>query len=1288
MTAGVFSVDQSLPSQPQAGVAQTTGSVVLTNDEIARMNAEASTAAAQFSNKGFIGQLQTVAKAGVTALTNPFMTIYSMVAPLGMFAYGFIEQAYQSVCRTDYMGSDFSITVDPKAQWSALVSAEKAAAKKVAGLTSAPAATATQPSASNGPSVQQLEESGWVRQYAGGPVGIKFDFGFAGAGDDLTQPFGFLRSVATGKYYYRPVRGKMTPAQMPVAGKSYAVDFRKRPFDVLVPKLMLSLLGKEIATPIWNGVLDFTQLDPVKIFLVKAMLLFSTAIKNSFQRVDTKTVAGTSVTDQAQVYTKSSWSTYRSVDKGSKYPTLANIQTEAAKLVQRLKITPDIKRTVKANGGETMPSKWDPSKIVYLGNVNPGLILLSVLPDTLKILLNKLFTVNVNFYEFQLAIDAQNKLKPSDIELLYGFVRSYETSQDALSKMQDAASQGKYLDGYMLKIQEIQNRISSIVWVGGKQSFTDMMKLFFLLRWMLKDFYAGIEFIVSRYEQPSAVLAGGQASDAGSAAVTNAGTSSISATGENGWQDQSVSTDVMLGDSYGRIIDFNFFAGTVLPSRVAEFKKYAAFVRTYVSSFIANSIGNSSIDARYMHMTPEKTLTDFSVDLGGPDDLQTYFSPAMMKKTLADYVTAVGKEADAALATIDAEVAGLNTLIARAKAADDIYDEAAHASANGSVSVSTAVENAMVATADDLITELRKRASNAQDFGLYPLGYDEKLLKTVSLPGAVYLAYSLNFQSRLLSRPFEGDALYTYDDSFYDDDSAYMYLLSVLMRANEDLSRAGAIVSAFTGPVSFKDADGKNYAVPNGSEFYLNSLKKYDQYYLLQEQNLRKVGEASGTSSAEYQKALQLHSNAQKLLTQKKREMNNLLRTFEFDRRKGALYTPLSVASSQALALIGQGKDLLSGGSSASTSDAQATASTTPATDAAKPATRSASDDDLKLGIVGYFADGSPVYSYERSVISFLQAELARFAFRSSMLKLDDLKELVFAVTGIKAEELWSGMEAKKRTLFAAQQVAGKAAQQPIVVEATDEQSTLEQLISGGEQLASDGDDSVAEETIAIDSSSAPVRTGDSSNVVTPSVVNSVPATVASTGDGQPVVTSVVQETASTSATAQVVPSAPVQQSTQAQSSSGGSAGQETELLEVSDLDAAFVSAAARGKSSFNDAAGLMSLDGKLAEVFAEGQGAAEAKNGQLFSGYLLKIVGLAAQVLEPSDEVKLAFVSALQRAMSLLAFGGEAAKFGDINSFDNLLEIVSYLKSGTLASQASALSVMESQLNSWLQSH
>ena len=214
---------------------RTTSAVQLTDADIARMNAEATAAGSQFRGLGAVGKLASVAKASVKAVTNPFTTIYSLVAPLGMFTYGFVEQAFRSIKNTDYMGSTLSIMVDPKAQWTKLVKSEKEAVKKLVGLTAAqPAATtattataaasatAQGSSATAAPTISDLEASGWVAKYKAGPVGLVYDFGFAGAGDDLSQPFGFLRSVSTGKYYYRPVRGQMSPQSMPIEGKSYA----------------------------------------------------------------------------------------------------------------------------------------------------------------------------------------------------------------------------------------------------------------------------------------------------------------------------------------------------------------------------------------------------------------------------------------------------------------------------------------------------------------------------------------------------------------------------------------------------------------------------------------------------------------------------------------------------------------------------------------------------------------------------------------------------------------------------------------------------------------------------------------------------------------------------------------------------------------------------------------------------------------------------------------------------------------------------------------------------------
>lgn len=1428
----------------------TTRSVQLTDAEIARMNAEATAAGSQFRNLGVASKIASVAKAGARAVTNPFTTIYSLVAPLGMFAYGFAEQAFQSIRNTDYMGSTLSIMVDPKAQWNKLVKSQKEAVKKIAGLNATQAAGNTavaagaQASATTGPTVSELEASGWVAQYKAGPVGLVYDFGFAGAGDDLTQPFGFLRSVSTGKYYYRPVRGQMRPESMPIEGKSYSVDFRRRPFNILVPRLMLSLVGEKVAKPIWNTMLDFTQLDPLKIFVFKAVLLFSSSIKNSFKRVETKT------SDVGQVYTKESWAGYRSVDKGSAYPTLANIHTELAKLVQRLKITPDIKRTIAANGGQTVPSKWDPAKIVYLGDINPGLILLSLLPDTLKDLLNALFKVSVNFYEFQLAIDVKNRLRPSDIEILYGYVRSYGSSSEARGKMQAAARDGGYVDEYILQLQELQARISTIPWKGGAQSFTCMIKLFFLLRWMLKDVYTGIEYIVSKYEQPDSAMEREQVVDASTS-------SDLVRTEDVGLQDQSIAPEAVLSSVYSRSVDYELLTEKVLKERVVALKEFALFVRKYVDSFIAQGIGDSAIDARYLRATPKEDLSSFEVQLGGADDLRTYFSPDMMKKTLKDYAVSVGKEADAIGVTIDAEIESLGTFIARAANADSAL-KAAQASG---ITPSPTLVDAMVDTADDFISELRKRVNANQEFGVYPLGYDERYLKTVELPGAVYLAYCLNYQARLLSRPFEGDALHVYDDSFYDNDSSYLYFLSVLMRANEDLSRAGAVVSAINGPVEFKDGDGKPYTVPNGAEFYLNGLKKYDQFALLKEQDLRTVERQKGKSSPEYTAALTAYSNARKLLIQKKFEMNNLLRTFEFDRRKGALYTPpLNVTSTQALALANKSmNELLAAGD--------------PNSRVVSPAVRKrpvgsmvhdASLDD-KLGIVGRFDNGSPIYSYERSVASFLQAEIARFAFRSNMLRLDDLKELVFAVTGIQAEDLWTGVEAKKRDMFFAQQ-ASAAAARPISVEGPlSGRGSLDELLagSGDEKDPVAGDDWVEGEAISGfddhrgQSESGTFLSQSSSRAEVESFWKDKPLPVVSAGArlapllttrdlealvvearakgempvpdpktemfvpymnelmselgwsegqnfgmftksqdgngfseslkkfvgfsarvpaeyrfvmpiflrgaqlnfimdekqapggggfsdlnaaknmllvtdflrkdilanigseyiaeldsmidqldgwlsvyaGRPSARAGDGESSSGSGDARVVaavlpPIPPLEVSVPQPAAAidirlpQGLTKRAANLIQAIDLDQVKFEAVAQGRSSFNDAAGIAALNGKLADLFAQGQAAAAAEDGQMFTAYVVKVFALLAQALDPSDDVNLVFVSALSQMMSLLAFNGEAAKLADINSIDNVLEVVSYLKGGALVSQARALSLMEEQLASWLRSH
>ena len=219
-----------------------------------------------------------------------------------------------------------------------------------------------------------------------------------------------------------------------------------------------------------------------------------------------------------------------------------------------------------------------------------------------------------------------------------------------------------------------------------------------------------------------------------------------------------------------------------------------------------------------------------------------------MKKILSDYVALVGREADATLQAIDADVASFQKVIDHAKKMNDDYSAVV---ASGSA-VSEAVLNNRIDALDGLISELRKRQSAAQAFGLYPLGSEENILKILEISGEVYLAYCLNYQMKLLKTPFEGDKLYSYDDSFLDEDSSYLRLIAILFRANQDLARAGKIVAATSGEVVFKDAQGAPYTVASGAAFYVNSLRVYDQNFLIQEQKMRDARDKFGPNSKEF----------------------------------------------------------------------------------------------------------------------------------------------------------------------------------------------------------------------------------------------------------------------------------------------------------------------------------------------------------------------------------------------------------------------------------------------------
>lgn len=1282
-TGSVYGVD-GLSGPAITTVAPTTGTVALSEADIARMNSEATAAGDSFKNQSLLSQATTFAKGAVRVVTNPLTALFSLMVPAGMMVYGFFKEAVASIRKTDYMGSSLAILVDPKAQWDTFLKAEGAVLKRLA--------TGVKPAAgASTPTVQDLKAAGVETQLTNSLVGVNFDFGFVGAGDDLTQPLGFIRSATTGKYYYRPVRGQFKGPAVPVNGTKVAFDLRTRPFSVLVPQLMTSLTGPNVGGALWNSVMNYTQLDPIRIFTFKTLLLFSSALRNSIS-LSSQSAAQKKVDDSGQKYSSLTFK-YTSGDKGAAYPGIANIQSELSKLLHRLRVTPDIKRTVEANNGETMPSKWDQSRIVYMGDVNPGLLLLSAMPTSLKQAFNAMFKADVNFYEYQAAIDRLHMTRPSEIQALYGQIRRLGDDSDDIATVKKSAAAGAYIDGYMMKLVAAKKMISEIDWRSGKHSFTDMMLLFFLMRRLLAEVYVGIEFIVSTFDAPSANIT------ITSSANTKMGTSSaVGVAAEDGIYDNSVDASSYQDSSVDltahasvqgviRNIDFDLLSNGVLANRFAALKDYASFVKSYADSFVANGIGGGVIDKRYARPAT-------GAPAGGPDDLSTYFPPSSMKQTLGEFVSSVGKEAQATLQGIDASMASLGVSIEKARVA--AADYVAAIATNGSAS--SGVIDQKVITMDDLVELLRSKQKWAQSYGLYPLGFEEKLLKIIELPGAVYLAYCVNYQMSLLSKPFEGDELYYYDDSFYDEDSSYLNLLATIMRAQLDLSRAGAVVSSIQGPVTFKNAKGVAYTVPSGSQFYLEGLQKYDQYFLLQEQNLRQALAMSGATSPEYKKALVAYANAGKLLSQKKKEMNAILRTFEFDRRKGArsgTVSPIGAAS----ALASTGGAALSSMAHSATSGLVGTSSQGPSLQSASPGLAS-EEEVFDSGIVGTLEDGSVVYSYERSVNGFLQEELARFAFRARMLSLDTLKELVFMVTGIQAEDLWIGVEAKKRQMLEDQQEA-LAAAKPLVAE-QDDLSLDQALALAGAAPLGDGaviGEASKEEDVAIspvvegseDSGGVVDGAAVGTSVVVPSVSSLILTPVpdvhapSSPEDSTPILLpdpgpqiSVVASTPEVFLE-QVQPVAPV--AVVAAPSQGG-------LLVPSDLDAVVANALVLGQASYEDAEGQRVLSSMLNDVASGFSVAGVNNDGVGFTQALKKFVGVVARVQSPSTAVQTVLVDGLRQAMGSLAFDVGSPGISDVNSFDNMLEIVTYLQNGMLAEQGVALGAMAESLNGWLRSH
>ncbi|MBM3894383.1 hypothetical protein FJ366_02195 [Candidatus Dependentiae bacterium] len=1241
----------------QASQVVRTGTARLTDEEIAKINKEA----AEFAKLGQAGALseriKIAANIGKNVVMNPVDSLYSVVAPLAMFVIGFFEQAAKQMLQSNYMDQKLSILVDPSKQWSALVAKEKDALRKLGGVKTT--TQDTQVPSSKG--IAQLGETGWNKQWKGGNVGIVYDFGFGGAGDDLTQPLGFIRSEVSGKYYSRPVRGQISPASMTMNNKSYRVDFRSKPFVVLIPKVLGTLFSANVVNPTWNRFLNFTQLDPMGIFSMKVLLLISTAFRNSFSKVQP-----IKTTDKTQTASAASW-TYTSVKDGAKYPGVENIYTELTKLIQRLKITPDIKRTIAANNGETVPSKWDLNKIVYMQDINLGKLLLSILPQPLKMMLN-LFKIKVNFYEYQSVIDKKTKTAVSDIDLLYGRVRGYGMAVDDLAKMKASGTEGEYVDSFIARLRMIEELAPKILWKDGSQTFTDTMKLFFLIRRLSGELFVGIEPIVTTYGT-------GETQD-----LKGADSSPI------GMQDSSVLPEYAMGmGGYYKDIDFDLLQNKILPARVDALSKYIDFVKKYTSSFVSSKVGDVMIDSRY------RISASADASVGGVDDYARYFPQAAMKQILNDYVSLVGNEVSAVLSSLDAQMNSFKAVVAQAKTMSEPYNAAESA---GEV-LSDQMINAKIDALDKLVSEMRRREARGQEVGIYPVGSEEKLLKIVEVPGVIYLAYCLDYLSNLLNTPFDGDKQYHFDDSFFDDDSSYLRLISILMRANQDLSRAARVVSMTEGPVEFKDAAGKYYMVPSGSSFYTSALKVYDQNVLVQEQNMRDALARFGDSSAQYKQATETYLNNKKLLSAKKKEMNNVLRTFEFDRRAGfgANFDLKNMMKQKSLQAVGNTVDVagasavvsvVAPGSAAAAQAEQLATQVSTAQQSASVQTSADGSEDVSDGVVGRLDDGSAVYSYERSVNDFLQDELASLAFRTKMVDLQSLKDLVMAITGISAEDLWTGVESRKRLLLILQQEAAQASllQQSVDEAAVIDQGAADEKLTEGELMTSADDVDAHNVDTSIFASQQNTATQESKDSLAALPDASVAANSDSAVAVRPVVPAVgpIAQTplqpvvqAALPAVLPVVEVAPVQPVT---------------TLTDKDFDLVVVAANGEGLKSFNDEVGLIKLTSDLDALYAQTKKAIQDKNGVDFSESLKDLVFSCAQVVTPTEQVKSLFVETLGKIINLLSFVQVDDAFSTYKAMSNLLAVTNYLSNGLLSTQSAALAPLAENLRSWLKSN
>jgi hypothetical protein len=230
--------------------------------------------------------------------------------------------------------------------------------------------------------------------------GIGYDFGFRGSGN-IEEPFGF-KVDRLGRHRYTPIEAQLFPGVIP--DFSDPTGMRKKPISLgsgLAPGLIKGLLsifvgGRDNAEKLWSPVAYFTRIKPETAFYLKTIILVMSAGRNTKAR------------------------------RG--YPRLTDVPVELMFLLFRLAATPDIERTIVANGGLGVEKAHQWKNIHTLSRPSS---LINKMPSFLVKIISSV-KPSIDIREIQEYRDREGK-PPTYLEKLYGQLRQlrpYESRLD------------------------------------------------------------------------------------------------------------------------------------------------------------------------------------------------------------------------------------------------------------------------------------------------------------------------------------------------------------------------------------------------------------------------------------------------------------------------------------------------------------------------------------------------------------------------------------------------------------------------------------------------------------------------------------------------------------------------------------------------------------------------------------------------------------------------------------------------------------------------------------------